>query len=330
MTEQKERLKKLYALALRGVDGEKEQAQAILDKLLKKYAMTLDDLDDEVIQEYDLEYHGKEQDRILMQTAYKVTDDKNAFNHLQYNHSGRACRTRLRVRCTAAQKAEIEFLFNFYVRLWEKEKEALLQAFFQKHRIFGNLKDGESGAELSPEELLKLELMMKGLSDEQPLKQLTDGAGVCLIMPSVWCYNEECKYLKDNECMADMIELDEYGACGTFENYKDDKEYKAEYFIAVNTKDKRHGRAAKRGKKITINGIEFFTDSPPLEGENAIYITHARTGLACGTVELVKKHWEQFIKAQEKVADINTLPLAEYDEKTRKYLIKEVSQCANP
>lgn len=177
ISEAKERLKKLYALALRGVGGEKEQAQAILDKLLKKYAMTLDDLDDEVIQEYDLEYHGKEQDRILMQTAYKVTDDKNAFNHLQYNHSGRACRTRLRVRCTAAQKAEIEFLFNFYVRLWEKEKEALLQAFFQKHRIFGNLKDGESGAELSPEELLKLELMMKGLSDEQPLKQLTDGAG---------------------------------------------------------------------------------------------------------------------------------------------------------
>lgn len=67
-------------------------------------------------------------------------------------------------------------MFSFYVRLWEKEKEALLQAFFQKHRIFGNLKDGESGAELSPEELLKLELMMKGLSDEQPLKQLTGGA----------------------------------------------------------------------------------------------------------------------------------------------------------
>ena len=31
--------------------------------------------------------------------------------------------------------------------------------------------------ELSPEELLKLELMMKGLSDEKPLKQLTGGAG---------------------------------------------------------------------------------------------------------------------------------------------------------
>ena len=49
--------------------------------------------------------------------------------------------------------------------------------FYKSTEFFGNLKDGESGAELSPEELLKLELMMKGLSDEQPLKQLTGGAG---------------------------------------------------------------------------------------------------------------------------------------------------------
>lgn len=77
-------------------------------------------------------------------------------------------------------------------------------------------------------------------------------------MPSVWCYNEECKYLKDNECMADMIELDEYGACGTFENYKDDKEYKAEYFIAVNTKDKRHGRAAREERKLQLTELNFL------------------------------------------------------------------------
>ncbi len=83
MTDQKERLKKLYALAMRGVGGEKETAQAILDKLLKKYAMTIDDLDEEVIQEYELEYHGKEQDRILMQTVYKVTDEKDTFVLMQ-------------------------------------------------------------------------------------------------------------------------------------------------------------------------------------------------------------------------------------------------------
>lgn len=177
MTDTKERLKKLYALALRGVGGEKVQAQAILDKMLKKYAMTLDDLDEENVIECEFEYHGKENERILKQTIYKVTDDKNSFYNLQYTYSGRACKTRLRARCTAAQKVEIEFLFDFYKRVWEKEKEALLQAFIQKHRIFGNLKEGESGKELSPEELLKMELLINGLSDEQPLKQLESGSG---------------------------------------------------------------------------------------------------------------------------------------------------------
>lgn len=175
MTNKKERLKKLYELAMRGVGGEKEQAQAILNKLLKKYAMTLDELDEEIINDYELEYHGKEQGTLLMQTVYRVTDDKNSFYHLWYTHSGRKCKTRLGVRCTAAQKAEIEFLFDFYTRVWEKEREALLQAFIQKHRIFGNLKDGEKPKECSLEELEKMYALMSGLSNEQPLLQIEGG-----------------------------------------------------------------------------------------------------------------------------------------------------------
>lgn len=178
MTDQKERLKKLYALAMRGVGGEKEQAQSILEKLLKKYAISLDELDEDIINEYQLEYHGKEQEILLKQTIYKVTDNKNAFYPLSWSRSGRKCRTTLGVECTAAQKAEIEFLFNFYIRVWEKEREALLQAFIQKHRIFGNLKDGEKGKELSTEELEKMYAFMHSLSDEKPLLQLKGGVDV--------------------------------------------------------------------------------------------------------------------------------------------------------
>lgn len=178
MTDQKERLKKLYALAMRGVGGEKETAQAILEKLLKKYAVSLDELDEDIINEYQLEYHGKEQESLLKQTVYKVTDDKNAFYSLCWTRSGRKCRTVLGVKCTAAQKAEIEFLFDFYTRVWEKEREALLQAFIQKHRIFGNLKDGEKGKELSDEELEKMYALMRGLSDETPLLQIEGGTAV--------------------------------------------------------------------------------------------------------------------------------------------------------
>ncbi len=174
MSNQKERLKKLYALALSGVGGEKEQAQALLEKLLKKYAVSLEDLDEQIVSEYHLNYHGSEQEKLLMQTIYKVTDDAHSFYHLRYTASGRACRTMLGVRCTAAQKAEIEFLFDFYTRVWEKERAALLEAFIQKHEIFGNLREGQTARKLSPEELAKLETLMNGLSNEQPLRQLMD------------------------------------------------------------------------------------------------------------------------------------------------------------
>ncbi len=172
MTDRKERLQKLRALALRGVGGEKETAQAILEKLLQKYTLSMDDLDENIKNEYELKYHGKEQEKLLKQTIYKVTDDRRAFYGLRYTESGRKCTTALGVCCTAAQKVEIEFLFDFYTRVWEKEREALMSAFIQKHRIFGKLKDGEKGDELPPEEWEKLCALMNGLSDEQPLKQL--------------------------------------------------------------------------------------------------------------------------------------------------------------
>ncbi len=172
MADQKERLKKLYALALRGVGGEKEQAQALLEKLLKKYDMSIDDLDDEQSKEYHLTYHGKEQRKLLIQTVYKVLGDTSSLFELRYSESGRKCRTILSVSCTAAQKAEIDFLFDFYTRLWEKEREALLEAFIQKHRIFGCLKDDEEGIRLSDEEFKKMVALMMGLSDEQPLWQI--------------------------------------------------------------------------------------------------------------------------------------------------------------
>lgn len=178
MTDKKERLKRVYALAMNGVDGERVQAQAILEKLLKKYAMTLDDLDEDIINEYEIEYHGKEQEKLLMQTIYKVTDNKNSFYHLRYTYSGRKCKTRLGVCCTAVQKAEIEFLFTFYIRVWEKERKALLEAFIQKHSIFGNLKGDEKPQKCSPEELEKMYALMSGLSDETPLLQIEGNTAI--------------------------------------------------------------------------------------------------------------------------------------------------------
>ena len=175
MNNQQERLKKLRALALRGVGGEKEQAEALLAKLSKKYGVSLDELDEEIVREYEFKYSGETQRKLLNQIVYKVTNETGRTFSYRYIASGRACRNTLGAKCTEAQKIEIEFLFDFYKRLYEKEVAALLNAFIQKHELFGQLKEGEKGREISAEERAKLYAMMNGLSDESPLLQIESG-----------------------------------------------------------------------------------------------------------------------------------------------------------
>lgn len=175
MSSNVERMKKLYALALRGVGGEKEQAAAILEKLVKKYGVSMEDLDEEIVREHEFSFHGDTEERLLRQIAYKVTNERNTFLNLRYTQSGRACRTRCRVKCTDAQKIEIEFLFDFYKKLWERELEIMFKAYIHKHSLFGDLKPGEKGSEISDEEWEKICTMARGLSSEKPILQLTEG-----------------------------------------------------------------------------------------------------------------------------------------------------------
>ncbi len=143
-------------------------------------------------------------------------------------------------------------------------------------------------------------------------------------MPEIWCYTADCRYCKNDRCTAEMVEIDDEGACDTFESFLTTEEYNHSYYIAVRTESKEPAKAVKKGRLVEINEIMFFTESPPLAPESETYITHARTGLTCGTVAFIKANFDKFMKAQESVANIETLPLAEWDEKKRKFiLIKE-------
>lgn len=162
-------LKKIRALAERGVGGEADNAEEILRRLMEKYGVSEDELDEEERRRHDFEYHGKEQEKLLRQVVYKVTGGY-AYN-LVYRASGRKVKTRLGADCTAAEKVEIEFLFDFYTRLWEQERDAFLSAFIQKHRIF-TIRDDIEPQEVSREELLKMQALMLGMSDESPVRAL--------------------------------------------------------------------------------------------------------------------------------------------------------------
>lgn len=173
MSDIHERLKKLRALAMQGVGGEQAQAQAMLDKLTQKYGVSMEDLEEDKLDKYEFTFKNETEEKLLTQISYKVTNrTDNFFLHKDKRHN----RYKEWIECTEAQKVEIDFLFEFYRELWEQECAAFLFAFIQKHRLYGERKEGEGNSkEFSKEELTKMIAMMGVMQDKIPLHQLEEG-----------------------------------------------------------------------------------------------------------------------------------------------------------
>lgn len=167
-----ELVKKLRALAENGCGGEKINAQKKLDELMAKYGIADDELDDEEIQDYFFEVHGDRERQLLVQIIYKVQGEKGTAHPVGNRLTGRVIRTKVACSATKAQKIEIEMLFDFYKRLYKKEEQFFFDTFIQKHELFGELKDGEEGQEMSDEDYFKMRNLMRGMADETPLRQI--------------------------------------------------------------------------------------------------------------------------------------------------------------
>ena len=165
-------LKKIKALAERGVDGERENAEALLARLMEKYGVSEEELSEDIRKRHDFEFHGKEQKKLLRQIVFKVTG--GYAYELYYTASGRKVKTLLAADCTPAEKVEIEFLFDFYIRLWDRERDAFLAAFIQKHKLFSMREDAPT-QEISREEAEKMSALMQGMSDESPIRAIEAG-----------------------------------------------------------------------------------------------------------------------------------------------------------
>lgn len=95
-------LKKVRALAEHGVGGEAENAEKLLARMMKKYGISEEELDEETRVRHDFTYHGGEEKKILRQVVYKVTG--GYAYELVYTASGRKVRTQLGADCTPAEE----------------------------------------------------------------------------------------------------------------------------------------------------------------------------------------------------------------------------------
>lgn len=177
MNEKEALLRKLKALADRGAGGEKENAAALLEKLMQKYGISEAELERERVQDYFFPYSQETERRLLIQLVYMVTGEAGC--ECVGTYSGRK-RKKVGATCTAAQRLEIEAYFAFYGEAMKKELETFYSAFISKNDLYPpeSLVKPRSRDELTEEEIeraLKAGMMATGMERHHFRKQLEAG-----------------------------------------------------------------------------------------------------------------------------------------------------------
>lgn len=126
------KIKKIKALAERGVGGEKSTAEQKLKKLLEENGIvSLDELEREQAEFELFSYNGKYEKKLLMQCMYKVLKD---LDFKTYHRRG--TKQKVGIYCTKAEKIEIQLEFDFYKNALHEEMDRLVRAFIQANKIF--------------------------------------------------------------------------------------------------------------------------------------------------------------------------------------------------
>lgn len=166
-----ELIKKLRALAERGVGGEKEGARKKLEELMAKYDIDEADLhDDDKEDFYPFSFNSKQERILLFQVFYSHFDDYTERTYKMRRGAG--SRKTILFKCTKLKAIEIGIEYDFYRELWEEEATLFLSAFIQKHEIFSMNPAEISESPRSKAEEVRMYAMMAGLQDKSPQRRL--------------------------------------------------------------------------------------------------------------------------------------------------------------
>ena len=171
-----ERIKAVQALAERGDRGEKENAAAMLERLMKQYGITETELAEDRREIAWFRFKTPLERRLLNQIIYTVT------GRVAYSCVGKytnRTRKKLGIECTSAERLEIEFSFKFYNAAFEKELDRFYSAFLNKNHIFPEnvIDEVPDTGEIDLEEAQRLSRMMAGMEEHARRKALESGAG---------------------------------------------------------------------------------------------------------------------------------------------------------
>lgn len=169
-----QKIKRVQALAERGVAGERESAAATLDRLMKQYGISEADIAEERREIAWFRFKTPLERKLLGQVIYSVTG--RAASGCVGTYTKRP-RKELGIECTAAERLEIELSFEFFNAAMQEEMERFFRAFVNKNDIFPT--EDKAGVGEGPplpiEEAIKLSLMMDGMDTHTRRAALESG-----------------------------------------------------------------------------------------------------------------------------------------------------------
>ena len=176
----KSKVLKLQALAERGEEGEARNAKRLLDQMLAKYGVTLEDIVGAQDEVSGYIFNVKENGfglTLFFQCYFKVTGDKQ----MRY----RKHRRYISVELTKLQYVELKSLYDWHYKQLSNEikrmQKDFSEAYIQKHKIFRKREDeGDSDdKELTREDierLLRILKYMDSVEDTSYYKQIGNGS----------------------------------------------------------------------------------------------------------------------------------------------------------
>ena len=152
----KSKILKLQALVERGENGEATNAKRLLDKLLSKYGLTIEDVlaEKEEKKWYKFNARRKWEESLLFQCYYK-TMNENEVSFKRY-------RGTVSIELTAYQYAELSNYYDWNKKQLAKELKQVVEDFTKAYIIRHNItsdrddEDGEEEKPLTPEEKYRL------------------------------------------------------------------------------------------------------------------------------------------------------------------------------
>lgn len=153
------RIKKIYRLSEEGVGGEQVVAKQLLEKLMSKYDLTIEDIKGEEIFEFKYSIKkDKELKTLFEQVLWCMLTYDSAVKTRLNDYRG----YNFTFFCTQAENVDLIEAYIHYKKEFLNEKKMLLDAFIIRHRLWSKDKQPTSEKKkLTPKELEEVERLIK-------------------------------------------------------------------------------------------------------------------------------------------------------------------------